>query len=224
MILFKSSKIYLDSETVAERLRSARQAKNLKLEEVAKKLNINGKYLRALEKGEYSRLPRGVYGKNFLREYALFLKLDYKRLTKDYETEINVFEPKAQKEIFSKQIIRSRHFWAMPKIFKNILIFFIIAVCFVYLGYRVNKIISPPPLLIFAPAADLITGKPNLLVTGRTEAEAYLTINGETVLSDKSGGFSKLISLKSGINIITITASKKYSRSNAVIRQVLFKE
>ena len=40
MKFFKSNKIYLDSETVAEQLRSARQTKNLKLEAVAKKINV----------------------------------------------------------------------------------------------------------------------------------------------------------------------------------------
>ena len=220
---FISNKIYLDSETVAEQLRSARQAKKIKLSLIAKKLNINEKYLIALEKGEYKELPHGVYGKNFLREYALFLSLNYSQLAKDYETEINVAEPKRQKEIFSKQVVKERYLWAMPKILKNIIIFLVISVCFVYLGFRINKIISPPDLTVASPIANLITDQATLLVSGKTEAEANLTINDEAVLSDKTGNFSKIISLKNGINIITITASKKYGRNNTVIRQVLVK-
>ncbi|MFA6306562.1 MAG: helix-turn-helix domain-containing protein [Patescibacteria group bacterium] len=223
MSLFKSNKIYLDSEMVSEQLRSARQAKKLKLSQIAKKLNINEKYLTALEKGEYDQLPHGVYGKNFLREYALFLGLDYKKLAEDYETETNIIEPKRQKELFSKQVVKKRYLLAMPKILKNVLIFLIICVCFIYLGYRVNKIISPPLLIINSPAADLITGQTSLQITGQTEAEASLTINGQTVLTDKNGGFSQTISLKNGINIITITANKKQGRGSTVIRQVLVK-
>ena len=221
MKFFKSNKIYLDSETVAEQLRSARQAKNLKLAAVAKKINVNLKYLELLEKGELGQLPSGVYGKNFLREYALFLGLDYKKLAEDFEAEINLAEPKRQKEIFSKQVVKKSHLWAMPKILKNILIFLVIVVCFVYLGYRVNKIISPPRLTVTSPLADLITNQAAVLVAGRTEAEANLTINNEMVLSDQFGNFSEIISLKNGVNIITITASKKYGRSNTVIRQIL---
>jgi len=224
MKFFKSNKIYLDYETVAEQLRNARQAKNLKLEAVAKKININLKYLELLEKGELSQLPRGVYGKNFLREYALFLGLDYKKLAEDFEAEINLAEPKRQKEIFSKQVVKKSHLWAMPKIVKNVLIFLVVAVCFVYLGYRVNKIITPPLLIVASPAADLITDQAAVLVAGRTEAEANLTINHEMVLSDQSGNFSKIISLKNGINIIAITAGKKYGRSNTIVRQILVKE
>lgn len=223
MALFKSNKIYLDSETVAEQLRSARQVKKLKLCQIAKKLNINEKYLAALEKGEYKELPHGVYGKNFLREYALFLGLNYKKLAQDYETEINILEPKAQKDLFAKQIIKAHHLWTMPKIFKNILIFLTISVCFIYLGYRVNKIISPPLLIVSRPATNLITSQTVLEVAGRTEAEASLVINGQTVLTDKNGIFSQTISLKNGINIITIAANKKYGHGQTIIRQVLVK-
>jgi cytoskeletal protein RodZ len=224
MNLFKSNKIYLDNETVAEQLRSARQAKKLKLAYVAEKLKINNRFLEALEKGEYGKLPRGVYGKNFLREYALFLGLDYKKLSQEFETEINLFEPKKQPEIFSKQVIKGRYLWAMPKILKNTLVFLIICVCFVYLGYRVNKIISPPLLTINSPVADLITDQNSVLVSGKTEAEASLLINGQIVLTDKNGAFSQIISLKNGINVITITANKKYSRASTITRQVLVKD
>ena len=112
----------------------------------------------------------------------------------------------------------------MPKILKNLLIFLTIGVCFVYLGYRVNKIISPPLLIINSPLTDLTTDQTSLNVTGRTEAEASLIINGQTVLTDKSGDFSPIISLKNGINIITITANKKHSRASTITRQVLAKE
>ncbi|MDD4271272.1 MAG: helix-turn-helix domain-containing protein [Patescibacteria group bacterium] len=224
MNLFKSNKIYLDSETVSEQLRSRRQEKKLKLSQIAKKLNINEKYLIALEKGEYEKLPHGVYGKNFLREYALFLGLDYKKLAADFEAEINVLEPKRNKEIFSKQVVKKRYLLAMPKILKNVIIFLIICVCFIYLGYRVNKIISPPLLIINSPAANLTTSQTSLEVSGHTEAEASLIINGQTVLTDKNGDFSQTISLKNGINIITITANKKHSRGNTVVRQILVKE
>lgn len=223
MNLFKSNKIQADSEPVAKQLRAGRQAKGLKLKEIAKKLNINEKYLVALEEGEYNQLPRGVYEKNFLREYALFLNLNYGQIAKDYKAEINISEPKKQKEIFSKPVIKGHYLLIMPKILKNIIIFLIIVACFVYLVYRVNKIISPPLLTIDHPGLNLITEDTSLLVSGRTETEANLTINGESILSDKNGYFSKFINLKNGLNKIVITASKKYGRSKTVYREVLVK-
>lgn len=223
MLLFKTSKIYLDSETASEQLRRARQEKKLKLPQISKKLNIKETYLSCLEKGEYEKLPQGVYGKNFLREYALFLGLDSKKLIRDYENETSACKRQNPKELFLKQIVKKKHLLAAPKIFKNILIFFIICVCFAYLWHEINKIISPPFLLISSPSADFTTDANFLVITGKTEAEAGLAINGQTVLTDKTGNFSQEITLKNGVNIITVTASKKYGKDNTVIRHVLFK-
>jgi len=223
MTPFKSNKIFLDSNTVAEQLRSTRQAKKLKLKNVAKKLNINYKYLRALEKGDYNKLPTGIYGKNFLREYAIFLGLDYNKLNKIAAAEKNITEPTNQQELFSKQVVKNRYFLAIPKIVKGFIIAIVVIICFIYLGFKLNKIISPPDLFINSPVENLITKKHSLAITGKTEPEVQIVINGELVLSDKTGEFAKEVSLKQGINIITITACKKYGRNNTVVRQVLVK-
>lgn len=223
MSLFKTNKIFLDSETVAEQLRSARQSKNLKLKKVAKELNINYKYLKALEKGEYEKLPEGIYGKSFFREYVLFLGLNYNELVKTYLIEKSIFEPGGQKQLFSKQIVKSKYFWAIPKIIKNIIIASIIAICFLYLGYRLNKVITPPTLFIDNPPEFLITKEYSVQISGKTESEAKVVINNEPILSDANGNFAKVVNLKNGINTINITAYKKYSKSNTVIRQILVK-
>ena len=70
---FFANKIITNADTIAEQLRQARLSKNVKLEDAANELGINRTYLEALEKGNFNKLPKGVYGKNFLREYALYL-------------------------------------------------------------------------------------------------------------------------------------------------------
>ncbi|MDO9399826.1 MAG: helix-turn-helix domain-containing protein [bacterium] len=224
MIPFVSNKLFLDSETVAEQLRRARQNKKIKLEQVAKKLNINYKYLNALEKGDYDKLPKGVYCKNFLKEYSIFLGLNYSELVVAYELEANVYQPREEKEVFSKQLAKKQYFWSMPKVIKNFLIIIVVAICFAYLGFRLNKIIVAPDLLITSPVDNFITQQSVIEVLGKTEAEAGITINNETILSDIHGNFSKTVNLKNGLNVITITASKKYSKSRTIVKQVLVKE
>jgi len=223
MNLFKSNKIFLDSETVAEQLRSRRQAKKLKLDQVAKKLNISYKYLSALEKGEYDKLPSGVYGKNFLREYAVFLGLNYAQLLKDFEQEKKLFQPHEHQGIFSRQVVKKTYFWTMPRIIRNVLIGLIVVICFSYLGFLINKIVSPPALAIYSPVENLTTTDHTITVSGKTEPETGLIINGDVVLCDSNGNFSEQIELKNGINTITITAAKNYGRSRTVIRQIMVK-
>ena len=220
---FKHNKIFLDSETVSERLRLARQSRGLKLEKVAERLNINPKYIEALEKGDFDKLPKGIYGKNFLREYALFLNLDYNDLKKIFEQELEIAEEPQRQKPFSRQVAKRHYFLAMPKIIRNLIIFIIILVCFTYLGLAMKKNFFQPSLYVESPAENLITSQKTVEINGQTEAESQIIINGEPVLSDSAGRFSERVNLKEGINIITITAKKKYGRENTVERQVLVK-
>jgi len=222
-MIFKSNKISLGAESVAEQLFKARQEKKIKLKDAAKKLNISCKYLKVLEKGEYNKLPTGVYGKNFLREYAVFLGLDSSELIKIFEQEINFQQNPTQQELFSKQRVKKREFLAVPKIVKGIIIVIITIIFFIYLGFSLKKIISPPILLIYSPIENVITKEKSISVIGQTDSEASVVINGERVLININGEFFKIVNLKNGINKITITARKKYSRDNTVVRQVLVK-
>jgi transcriptional regulator with XRE-family HTH domain len=218
---FTSKKIFLDSETIAEQLRLARQAKKLKLKEIATKLNINYHYLRALEKGEYHKLPQGIYGKNFLKRYAIFLGLDHRQLLQLFNSEFQSTRRVKQRQLFAKQRVTARYFLALPNLLRGLTIIIITVICFAYLGYRLEKIISPPYLNISQPPDNLITREQSLEIIGQTETEAQIIINGETVLSDHNGNFTKTIYLKDGLNIISITATKKYGRDKNIVKQIL---
>lgn len=220
---FTFNKIHLDSETTAEQLRTARQQKKLKLENVAKKLNINLKYLKALESGNYDKLPAGTYGKNFLREYCLFLGLDYNEILKLFEHEISIGQKKGP-SIFSGQIVKKRFLWAVPKLIRNIVIVVLIAICLIYLNFYLRNINSQPRLNISNPPEYLVTSARTIEVIGSTEIGVNIKINGESTLTDAVGSFSQMINLNSGINTITITAERKFGRANEIKRQVLVKE
>ncbi len=56
-------------------LRAAREAKGVSLAEVEETTRIRGRYLEALESGDYAGLPARVYAEGFVRNYALYLGL-----------------------------------------------------------------------------------------------------------------------------------------------------
>ena len=71
-------------EPIAETLKKARKSKGLSLEEIAKETNINKKYLKALEEGNYDLFPGEAYVKGFVRNYASFLGLAAEELVEKY--------------------------------------------------------------------------------------------------------------------------------------------
>jgi cytoskeletal protein RodZ len=62
--------------TVAEQLRSAREARKLTVYQVAETTKIRTDHIRALEEGNFDTFPAPVYIRGFVRNYAALLKLD----------------------------------------------------------------------------------------------------------------------------------------------------
>src|ERR1700722_16460252 len=62
--------------SVGETLRAERQRKNFSLEQIARETKINSHLLDAIEKNQFDQLPRGVFAKSFVRQYARALGLD----------------------------------------------------------------------------------------------------------------------------------------------------
>lgn len=218
---FKTNTIKLEAKTISEQLRSRRQEKKLKLEDIAKYLKIDYKYLEAIEKGNLEKLPPGSYGKNFLREYAIFLDLDHRGLIIDYDKEIEIIGSKVtKKDYFSKPSIRQKITLIVPKILKNIGLIMIIAICFIFIGNAVKQIFVPPFLFLDNPRQNLIINKKTINVRGASEQDAQITINGEIIIN-VNGVFNRDINLKKGINIIKVTAKKKYGNEQTIQRQII---
>jgi cytoskeletal protein RodZ len=217
MSIFTPKKL-TSQESFGEILRQTRRFKNLKLEDIAKKINISAKYLNALEEENFDKLPSGLYRKNFLKEYANYLGLDSLELTKqlDKNFEVNYFE-----DPFSQKVVKSSRFLVFPKIFRNVIIVLGVLVCFFYLFFYFQKIVSAPSLIITNPEKNILVKEASIEIKGGADKEAEVKINGELVLNNNNGQFFEVINLKKGLNTITIKAKKKYSKEHIITRQIL---
>ncbi len=217
---FERKDIDFNRETVGFQLRQAREERKLKIEAIAKKLLIQKSYLEALESGDRRKLPKGVYSRNFLREYARFLGLDHRALIDQFEKE--AIKPiQAKSNLFDRRIVAKRHLVSMPAVVRNTIIVIAAIFCFVYLGFLVKKIFEPPFLVIDKPPADITVTERQLDINGRTEPESEIRINGQIVQVGGNGAFNETVYLEPGLNTIAVTAKKKYSRSTSVVRNIL---
>ncbi len=205
-------------EGLGEKLQQARRQRNLRIEDISKQIGIKAEYLIALEEERFDKLPAGLYGKNFVKEYASFLDLNIKEILKDWDEQTSTGSPD---DPFSRKILAKNNFVVFPKIIRNLFVIGAIAVCLLYLGFYFKQIILPPELTIIQPADNLSLSATSIEISGQTEKEAEVTINGELVLNNQEGFFFQTVNLKKGLNSITIKAKKKYSHEETVIRQIL---
>jgi cytoskeletal protein RodZ len=75
------------TDTIGQRLKKAREYRNLTLAKVAEATHIRLAYLRALESGDFSAMPSPVQARGFLRNYAQYLGLDLDQIVEELRAE-----------------------------------------------------------------------------------------------------------------------------------------
>lgn len=215
---FVKRKIVDDENIGTDYLKNTREEKGIRIEEAASETGIKKEYLKALEEKKYDLLPKGPYKKTFLKKYCQFLDIDPKKAEREIKNKANA---EGEKYSFATKNIKKKDFIVFPKIIRNVLVGILISIFFVYLGVYLKEALSPPDVKIFQPEDNLITQKRSIKIKGRTEAKMPVSINGEQVLNNEKGYFEKNIDLKKGVNIIKISAKKKYGSQKVITRQIL---
>jgi len=79
-------------EPLGTRLKRAREERKLSLRQIAVDTKIAVTALEALERGDYSRLPGGIFGRAFVRAYALHVGLEPEAIVDEFQAEVTRLE------------------------------------------------------------------------------------------------------------------------------------
>lgn len=220
MVAFKHRTIE-SSRTLGDRLRAHREQIGASLAEAVHATSINLKYLTAIEESAYKRLPGDVYTRNFLKKYALFLKLDSEDVLAQYDEERGVVKSFVESSPrFVQRHVDAKPLYT-PRRLRLVGLTALILIIVSYLAWQVWSIVRPPRLILDGPPPGLTTTERSVEVRGMTERESEVTINGQTVLVDSNGQFVQSVDLHPGLNTIQVESARKRSRPRTVFRQVL---
>ena len=68
-----------------ENLRREREMRGVSLEEISSATKISLRFLEAIEREDFSKLPGGIFSRSFIRSYARYLGLDEERVVAEYQ-------------------------------------------------------------------------------------------------------------------------------------------
>jgi len=208
-------------KSLGEILKEERTKNHFSILYIAQVLKIPSRHLKSLEESQYSELPSEVYAKNFLKAYCKFLKLDSKICLEKFNIELVAFQKIGISKIDSQLPPEQTTRWSFlitPKLVKALAIALVLVISFTYLGVKIKGIFSPPSLVVTSPQVDMVINDLHIEITGQVEIGSNIMINERQVLPDELGFFEEDINLKEGINIIEITAKKRYSKEARVER------
>ncbi|MFA5029953.1 MAG: helix-turn-helix domain-containing protein [Patescibacteria group bacterium] len=205
-------------KTLGDKLSEAREDRDVSLEKAAKDLNISYKYLLALEENKLSDLPGRAYVRNFLKLYCAYLKLNFNDCWQAAR-ELETIESVKRQGTINKKI-----FFAWPRLIRRLLLVFLVAAVFVFLVFKVQEIFAPPPLTINTPKDGSMIADKQVQIIGKSQPEVEILINNKNIFVDKNGEFKTTADLQKGLNLIKITAKKRYSRTSETLIRVLLTE
>lgn len=203
--------------TLGERLKKLRSDKRIALNEVSRVTRIRIEYLQSLEDGKYDDLPADVYVRGFLKSYADFLGVDDQVLVRLFEKEKGIkrnLEKGRNPEKKEKRIkpINISAFVFTPKKLAVSVAVLLVLGAFFYLYREAGSLSDTPRLIILSPGADSQTDSNSVLLSGKTDKDAQVFINDQSVLVDDDGMFNENISLQSGINTIKVRAVNRFQK------------
>lgn len=195
-------------KTVGEIIHSERIKKDLTLERLSSLTKIDIKYLEAIEKNEFHKLPSETFIKGFIRNIS-------HRLEKDPEELVAIFRrdyKQSEKKVDNKNISsKNKKFSVDPS--RAIPYIFGLIIFFIYLGFQFRAVLTPPTLAISKPEDSSVVTSP-FEVEGDTSVFTQIILGQDIKVNpDENGHFASKLSLPIGETILQIKAINRFGRT-----------
>ena len=186
-------------------LKNTRLDKEYELSDIAKKLKINPKYLKAIEDDDVSNFPQEPYCSLMVKEYADYLGLNGHDVSSLFRRD---FEQKKKTKSLKKE-----SFSFTPQLTFAVSIFLIIFLFGFYLIFEYIKFNQPPKLKINWPTESTIIDN-SFTLNGVTDPESTVRVNQDLIIVDTKGNFSKKINLnQNGETKITVESKSSSGKT-----------
>lgn len=211
----------MQTQTVGDLLRSAREKARVSLADLANHTHIKLEFLEALEDNDFDALPAATFVKAYIRNYARVFQLDQKpllaMLRRDYEESVK--GQLIRREVLAPRTIRKIFYSPIRSVALVAATVFVVA--FSYAVWQWYLLTRPPVLILTTPAEnDRVAAR--VLLEGQTSPAAMLTVNTMPVALQVDGSFRTEIYLpQAGANTITLKATDKNDRTTLVQRTVV---
>ncbi len=195
-------------KTVGEIIHSERLKKEISLEKLSTLTKIDIKYLEAIEKNDFDKLPSETFIKGFIRNIAHRLDKNADELVaifrRDYKHEEKKLVPKPR-------TLNTFRFSTEPTKFYPFVGGLLVFIA--YLGFQFRVILTPPKLVITKPVSESVVISP-LVVEGDTSVDSQISLGDDVKINpDENGHFSAKLNLPIGETALQIKSTNRFGRS-----------
>lgn len=199
-------------------LQTARRKKGLTLDAVAAELRIPPAHLEALEQGNLGVFAAEVYARGAYVRYARYLGVGRQKTYYAFLRSLSGVKERVPLRLPQRARWLGRVWTPAGVLVLGALMGVLLVIG--YLGLQVRAFVRLPDLELLEPTVAVIEG-PQVTVRGRAEAEAQVTVNGQTALLAGDGTFEMELSLRPGINVLQLEARGASGRTRVLKQDLL---
>ncbi len=217
-----AKKTLTEPKRVCLRLKEAREAKGISLEDLALQTKINPRYLRAIEECHFESIPCATtYKKNFVKRYAATVSLNIDEIVQQFTDEEL---KKTDGEAPTLTNLETRALPNIPSLIRTGVIAVLIILCASYLGLQLGNLVAAPALTIGNPADGTVTNNKTMQLTGTASTAADVYINNELVTARNDKAFEATLTLAPGTNTVVVRAQKKHGKTSTETIHIIYNE
>jgi cytoskeletal protein RodZ len=193
--------------TAGEILKKKRESLGRSVEIVSQETKMQKRFITYIEDNDFSKFDSEVFLTGFIKIYSQYLGLDTEKILALYRRS-KPQRKQSKGKTSELNWAKYKKFILTPKSIITILSILFFVLILGYIGLQIYKFQSPPKLTIINPVDDSVTTQESLTVEGTTQPGAIVEINTTLVTIDDKGTFRYNVTLKEGINIISIKSRK----------------
>lgn len=207
---------------LGEQFRVKREEMGMTLETAALLTHIPLKYLLALEQSQFVDLPKTkAHRLAYVKEYAACLNLSPQVCVGQFSCEDGL---EGSLLIHPHRAVKLFPFSSISTALRAIILVSMVIFFASYLVWQVRRVLEPPQLAVYSPVEGHVLTQTRTIIAGETEKETHLTVNGQDIMVAEDGKFETMIDLTTGVNTITIEATKKHGKTTTLTRHVVVKQ
>jgi hypothetical protein len=212
-------KVIATPESLGKQFKDLRVKKKKSITMAEHDTKVRSHYLKAIENDMYGELPSS-HAKGFIRRYGQYLGMSPDMINQAIE---RLMLPSQTKQPFSPIPLQKESRWYVTP--RMIFIVLIIAVLFAFVGYvtyQVRRFASPPALVITSPAREMIVTTETFTIEGQTDPGSIVTVDNLQATVGGDGNFSYPITLRPGVNQITVRSENRIEKQATVVVSILY--
>lgn len=203
-------------------LRGLREVRGYSLEQLSRLTGIHTAIIRLLEEDRVEALSDPQYAVRHVQSLVRALEGRTRYFIDKYENLLQERHLLHQRDtLLPKRVLRRELFVASRVITMLGCVVFALAIAG-YVLWQATVIAAAPHLTVRVPIDGALAENPSVLVSGKTDSGAQVSVNDARAVVEADGSFYSRVSVPRGLSTIRIEARRRYGSSIIIERHVAY--